>query len=70
MIKFIFLLFFGYLFYKTIHFLKGLFFNERSNNDYYKVNEPNRTRTKIDQKDVIDAQFEEIEINENSSSKN
>lgn len=68
MIKFIFLVFAGYLIFKAIKFFKIIFAVKKSAESSQRVYDTSNRKSKIDKKDVIDAQFEEIEIKDNSTS--
>ncbi len=59
---------FAYLFFKASRFLKKMFSQVNSHSDEPKVHQAKKNKPKIDQKDVIDAKFEEIDGKENSSS--
>ena len=60
-------LIFGYLIYKLSTFLKRLFASHVPDENSQKVRGAGvNNKTKIDAKDVIDAQFEEIDINDKS----
>jgi hypothetical protein len=58
---------FGYIIYKGIQFFRTIFTAVNKSANRESVRETERTRSKIDQKDVIDAQFEEIEIKDKTS---
>jgi hypothetical protein len=60
-------LIFVYLAYKLANFLKRLFASNANDETSQKVHGTANIRTKIDKKDVIDAQFEEIDINDKST---
>ena len=61
-------LIFGYLAYKLASFLKRLFTTNTQNEPSQKVHRNGNSKTKIDKKDIIDAQFEEIEVKDKSAS--
>ncbi|MCW8850322.1 MAG: hypothetical protein OQJ81_10130 [Melioribacteraceae bacterium] len=61
-------LIFGYLAYKLANFIKRLFAAHTTDEASQKVHGAANSKTKIDKKDVIDAQFEEIEIKDKSAS--
>ncbi len=56
-----------YLAYKLANFLKRLFASNSPDETSQKVYGTADRRTKIDKKDVIDAQFEEIDIKDKST---
>jgi len=58
-----------YLLVKLYKYFKVMFKNLANNNQEQKVQNSKTTNKKINEKDVIDAKFEEIENNEKSSSK-
>lgn len=66
--RFLFFIFLGYLIVKAFKFLRTIF-KGVSTNEKQKVYDSSSKKTKIDKKDVIDAKFEEIEVDKNSSSK-
>lgn len=55
-----------YLFYKLIKFFSSMFSLNNQTQADQKVYNKNKTKSHIDKKDVIDAQFEEIEVKEKS----
>jgi hypothetical protein len=57
----------GYLIYKGIQYVKKLFFSNTQSSEY-KVHNSRKGDNKIDEKDIIDAHFEEIDDKENTSS--
>jgi hypothetical protein len=68
LIRIILFVFLGYILVKTFKFLKSLFtiMNRKKEDD--KIYDTSAQKSKIDKKDVIDAQFEEIEVKDDSSS--
>jgi len=69
MLKFLYIILLAYLIYKGIQFFKGLF-SAQSRGSSEKVYDSDGKKNKIDKKDVIDAQFEDIDVSNKSSSKN
>ena len=67
MFKFIFFVFAGYLIFKAIKFFKIIFAVKKSAESSQRVYDAPVRKSKIDKKDVIDAQFEEIEIKDKSN---
>lgn len=68
MLRILYIILIGYLVYKAIQFFKKLFTITNSAETSQKVYGNTNVKTKIDKNDVIDAQFEEIEIKDKSSS--
>ncbi len=66
--RFIFFVLLGYIIIKSFRFLMKIFFKGVSTSEKQKVYEPSHSKNKIDKKDVIDAKFEEIEVNKESKS--
>lgn len=65
---FIFYLIVGYLLFKLYKYFKVI---DKSMNQYKKepkVHQTKKTESKISDKDIIEAKFEEIDVKENSSS--
>lgn len=67
MFKIIFFVFAGYLIFKAIKFFKIIFAVKKSAESSQRVYDAPVRKSKIDKKDVIDAQFEEIEIKDKSN---
>lgn len=65
MLKFIFYIFIGYLIYKAVQFFRVIFTAKKEDSNQ-KVYNAKSGKVKIDKKDVIDAQFEEIDVKEQS----
>lgn len=61
-------LIFVYLAYKLANFIKRLFASNTPDETSQKVYGAAKSKPKIDEKDVIDAQFEEIDTKDKSSS--
>lgn len=61
-------LIFVYLAYKLANFIKRLFAANTPDKNSQKVYGSANSKTKIDKKDVIDAQFEEIDTKDKSTS--
>ena len=68
MLRIIYFILIGYLVYKALQFFKRLFIIKSSAETSQKVYSTSNSKTNIDKNDVIDAQFEEIEIKDKSSS--
>ena len=60
----------GYIIVKSFKFFKSIFASINSKKQEDRVYESSHQKSKIDKKDVIDAQFEEIEDKDNSTSHN
>jgi hypothetical protein len=67
-IRIILFVFLGYILVKTFKFLKSLYTIMNSKKEEDKIYDTSAQKSKIDKKDVIDAQFEEIEVKDDSSS--
>ena len=59
---------FVYLFFKASRFVKRMFAQVNSNNDEPKVHQRKNSKPKISDKDIIDAKFEELPPEDNSTS--
>ncbi len=60
----------GYIIVKSVKFLINIYMAVKAGKTEEKVYGTSNTKTKIDKKDVIDAQFEEIDVkNEKSDEK-
>jgi sortase (surface protein transpeptidase) len=59
---------FGYIIIKSIKYFVSIFTAVKESKEEKKVYETARSKSKIDKKDVIDAQFEEIDVKEDQSS--
>ena len=68
MLKVIYVIIIGYILFKAYKFLKSIFTSISAQKEAEKVHGTSNKKTKIDKKDVIDAQFEEIDTKENNSS--
>lgn len=68
--RIIFFIFIGYILVKAFRFLFLIYKSVTSKPEEEKIYEAKRADTKINKKDIIDAQFEEIDVKENSSSNN
>ena len=66
MIKILSFILLGYIVFKFIKFFKSLF-TIKNEDGQQKVYTNGKSKSKIDKNDVIDAQFEEIEIKDKSS---
>lgn len=62
---FIIYMFLGYILIKTFRYLKDIFFNS-SNTSKSRVQDSQRKKSPIDNKDIIEADFEEIDEKNNS----
>jgi len=60
----------GYIIIKSFRFFKSIFASINSRKQEERVYETSHQKTKINKKDVIDAQFEEIDEKDNSTSNN
>ncbi len=69
MLKLIYYMIVAYLIVKTYKYFKAMFIGVKKNNEEPKVYQPNNVKRKIDDKDIVDAKFEEIDVKENPSSK-
>lgn len=68
MIRLIIAFIFGYIIYKAIQLFSRVYFTKQSSNSPGNIHQNKNNSTKIDKRDVIEAQFEEIDVNENPSS--
>lgn len=68
--KFILYAILGYIIIKSVRFLINIFTAVKSGKSEEKVYGTSKTKSKIDKKDVIDAQFEEIDIKKNNTEEN
>ena len=68
--RIIFFIFIGYILVKSFRFLLVIFKSVTAKPEGEKIYETKKANTKIDKKDIIDAQFEEIDVKENTSSNN
>ena len=59
----------GYIIVKSFKFFKSIFNSISAKNEENKVHN-SQSKVKIDRKDVIDAQFEEIDTKDKSSQQN
>lgn len=60
----------GYIIVKSFKFFKAIFASVKAQKQEDRVYESSNPKSKIDKKDVIDAQFEDIEEKDNSTSNN
>ena len=60
----------GYILVKSIRFLINIFKAVKAGKKEEKVYTTSNTKSKIDKKDVIDAEFEEIDIKSKNSDEN
>jgi hypothetical protein len=60
----------GYILVKSIRFLINIFTAVKAGKKEEKVYTTSNTKSKIDKKDVIDAEFEEIDIKSKNSDEN
>ena len=65
--RILFFILLGYILIKSFKLIKSLFTSVNSRDEEKKVYETKRQGSKIDRKDVIDAQFEEIDVKDKSS---
>jgi hypothetical protein len=65
---FIFYLIAGYLLFKLYKYFKILDASINTNKKEPKVHQTTKSKRKINDKDIIDAKFEEIDVKENPSS--
>lgn len=65
--RILFFIFVGYILVKGFRFLVTIFTSVRAKPEEEKVHEAKRAKTKIDKKDIIDAQFEEIDVKDSQS---
>lgn len=68
--RIIFFIFIGYILVKAFRFLFLIYKSVTAKPDEEMIYEAKRAKTKIDKKDIIDAQFEEIDVKKNTSSNN
>ena len=69
MLKLIYYMIVGYLLVKAYKYFKALFIGVKKSNEDPKVHQTKKSESKISEKDIIDAKFEEIDVKENTSSK-
>lgn len=70
MLKFFYFLLLIFLVYKGVQFIKGLLYGNRNDDVNIQSNKASKFQNaKIDKNDVIDADFEEIDTKDKSSSK-
>ena len=60
----------GYILVKSVRFLINIFTAVKAGKAEEKVYTTSKTKSKIDKKDVIDAEFEEIDIKSKNSDEN
>ncbi len=60
----------GYILVKSVRFLINIFTAVKAGKKEEKVYTTSNTKSKIDKKDVIDAEFEEIDIKSKNSDEN
>ena len=65
--RILFFILLGYILIKSFKLIKSIFTSVNSRDEGKKVYETKRHGSKIDRKDVIDAQFEEIDVKDKSS---
>ena len=70
MLKIIFAIIVGYIIVKSYKFFKSLYTIVSSKKEDERVHNTSGSNSKIDKKDVIDAQFEDIDAKDKSSSNN
>lgn len=71
MLKFFYFLLLIFLVYKGVQFIKGLLYGNRNDDVNIQSGKTSKYQnTKIDKNNVIDADFEEIDAKDKSSSKN
>jgi len=68
LLRILFFILIGYLLVKTVKFIKSVLKSVKTQREEERVRETSRSKSKIDKKDVIEAQFEEIEVKDNSES--
>ena len=66
--RIIFFIFVGYILVKAFRFIVTIFTSVKGKPNEEKIYETKRAETKIDKKDIIDAQFEEIDVKDSQSS--
>jgi hypothetical protein len=68
--RILFFAFLGYIVIKSVRFLINIFTAVKSGKSEEKVYGTSKPKSKIDKKDVIDAQFEEIDVKNNKTEEN
>lgn len=69
MLRIILAFIFGYIIFKAIKMLSSVFFGKQNSEAPRNIYNESNSSSKIDKEDVIEAQFEEIEVKDNSASK-